>query len=67
MATIRKRGGKFQLIVRRGYQIQAKTFFKRPATTTVNDKKVRFMLNYLDVNSDRHSVKFCRFWSICIS
>jgi len=29
MATIRKRGGKFQAIVRRGYHSQAKTFSKR--------------------------------------
>ena len=29
MATIRKRGGKFQAIVRRGRQSQAKTFSKR--------------------------------------
>ena len=29
MATIRKRGGKFQAIVRRGHHSQAKTFSKR--------------------------------------
>ena len=29
MATIRKRGGKFQAIVRRGHHFQAKTFSKR--------------------------------------
>ena len=32
MATIRKRGGKFQAIVRRGHHSQAKTFSKRADT-----------------------------------